>query len=68
MVNVNRLRAARIQQGMTQMQVAQQLGIALSSYALKERGKRTFDCSEATKICEMFHINEPGERALLFLN
>jgi transcriptional regulator with XRE-family HTH domain len=49
-----RLKLKRIERGMNQQEVAEELGIDRSSYAFKEGGFRSFKEFEITKILKLF--------------
>lgn len=50
-----KLKAERALLGLTQTDVAKQLGISLTSYASKERGEKEFTLSEIKKLLELFN-------------
>lgn len=47
------LRSLRAKLGMNQTVLARELGMATSTYCMKERGEREFTCSEMAKIVEI---------------
>ncbi|MDE6274625.1 MAG: helix-turn-helix transcriptional regulator [Clostridiales bacterium] len=47
----------RLEQGMTQKQVAEQLGVSTSCYGGYEQGYREPDFKTLIKICRYFHIS-----------
>jgi DNA-binding XRE family transcriptional regulator len=49
-----KLKLKRIERGLNQQQVADELGIHLSSYCLKETGLRSFKEFEITKALRLF--------------
>ena len=51
-----KLIAKRAEEGYTQTQVAEYLGIANSTYRDKESGRREFNLSEALKLAKLFNI------------
>lgn len=51
------VRAMRVNANMTQMQVAEALGITVLTYRRKEQGKIEFKFSEVLKMCELFGVS-----------
>ena len=49
-----KLKAKRVELGLTQLDMANKMGITLSTYNLKEQGKREFLSSEIIKILDIF--------------
>ena len=49
-----KLKAKRVELGLTQLDMANKMGITLSTYNLKEQGKREFLASEIIKILDIF--------------
>ncbi len=45
------IRAERVRAGMTQEEMASEIGMANSTYSLKESGKHEFTVTELMKIC-----------------
>lgn len=59
-IKLNRLKAYRTLNGLTQQQMADLLGITLNSYNNKETGKNEFTSTEVGVMAEKFGI-APGE-------
>lgn len=51
----NKLKALRVEHGLTQTQMAKLIGIGLTSYNNKENGKLDFNITEIEKIKKIFH-------------
>lgn len=51
-----RLKAFRKLKGLTQADVANELGILYTTYSLKENGKQDFSLPEAKKIADLFNL------------
>lgn len=52
--NNNRVKELRIKHGLKQKEVAEELGLKVSTYSSKESGARKFTIHEALKISELF--------------
>lgn len=64
MSSINRrLKGLRVENGYTQSEIADALGMSLSTYYNKETGKRTFSVKEAISISKLF--NKPIEEIFL---
>ena len=50
-----KIKGKRNELGMNQYDMAQKLGIALSTYNKKETGKKDFTLLEAVKLCQIFN-------------
>jgi putative transcriptional regulator len=50
----NKLKALRVEHGLTQTQMAKLIGIGLTSYNNKENGKLDFNITEIEKIKKIF--------------
>lgn len=48
-----KLKAARVEIGLTQIELAEIIGMSASTYQKKEQGKTQFTIKEATKIAEV---------------
>ena len=59
-VNLKRIKAYRVYNDLNQYQMADALGIAKTSYYLKETGERDFTSEEVGKMAEIFGV-EPGD-------
>ena len=58
MINVNLIRAKIVEKGMTQEQVAKEMGISAKTFSIKmSTGK--FGLHEADKMIEILNIEEP---------
>jgi DNA-binding XRE family transcriptional regulator len=51
------LKSKRVLKGLTQEQLASEIGINTKSYNLKENGKNRFSLSEAAKVSECLELN-----------
>lgn len=49
-----KLKAKRVENGMTQAEVAEKLGIAIATYIHKENGDTLFNLNEVKKLLEIF--------------
>ena len=67
MLNKNKLRGAIIAAGLTQKEVAEQLGISENSFCSKMCGKSSFDIVQAYELCKMLNITDNREKADIFL-
>ncbi len=50
------LKSKRVLKGMTQTQTAQNLGMGIKTYNLKENGKRPFTLKEAVKVSKLLEL------------
>ena len=66
MVDVKRINEIIDGSGYKREKIAEVLGIATSSLWNKTRGVTEFSLAEATKFCELFHIDDPSERSAIF--
>ncbi len=72
MVNVNRLRSHMVLKGYSQKTLVAEMiarGIKTSENTLssKMNGKSQFDCTDADVICDILELEDPAERAQIFL-
>lgn len=72
MVDVNKLKARMVLMGYTQKSLVTEMndrGVKTSENTLssKMNGKSQFDCVDADVICEILKINNPADRADIFL-
>ena len=72
MVDVNKLKARMVLMGYTQKSLVTEMndrGVKTSENTLssKMNGKSQFDCVDADVICEILEINNPADRADIFL-
>ena len=72
MVDVNRLRSRMVLMGYTQKTLVAEMnarGVKTTenTFSSKMNGKSQFDCDDADIICEILEVEEPEERADIFL-
>ena len=67
MVNKNELSAARMKAGLTQEEVAKQLGISPNTYGKKEAGHSDFKLTEVLRLCKILEISA-SDRDKIFLS
>lgn len=72
MVDVNRLRSRMVLMGYTQKSLVAEMnerGVKTSenTFSSKMTGKSQFDCDDADVICDILEVNEPAEKAQIFL-
>ena len=72
MVDVNRLRSRMVLKGYTQKTLVAEMnarGVKTTenTFSSKMNGKSQFDCDDADIICEILEVEEPAERADIFL-
>ncbi len=72
MVDVNRLRSRMVLMGHNQKSLVAEMkamGVKTSENTLssKMNGGSQFDCDEAKLICDILEVEEPAERAEIFL-
>lgn len=72
MVDVNRLRSRMVLKGYTQKALvaemnARGLKTSENTFSSKMNGKSQFDCDDADIICDILEVNEPAEKAEIFL-
>lgn len=60
-MNTRLLRAKIVEMGFTQSTLADAIGISQMSLSRKINGLREFRLSEACKICEILHIENPSQ-------
>ena len=58
MINANKLRAKIVEQGMTQAQVAQEMGMSAKTFSVKMNNGK-FGLDEAEKMIKILNISEP---------
>ena len=51
----NKLKAKRVEQGITQTEIAKMLGVETCTYNSKELGKRIFNITELIKLLSILH-------------
>ncbi len=72
MVDTNKLKALMVLMGYTQKSLAGEMkrrGVKTSENTLssKMNGKSKFDCIDADVICEILKVDNPADRAEIFL-
>ena len=72
MVNVNKLKARMVLMGYTQKSLVAEMtqrGVKTSENTLssKMQGKSQFDCVDADVICEILEVDDPADKAEIFL-
>lgn len=72
MVDVNRLRSRMVLKGYTQKSLVAEMnarGVKTTenTFSSKMNGRSQFDCDDADIICEILDLDEPEERAEIFL-
>ncbi len=72
MVDVNRLRSRMVLMGYTQKTLVAEMnarGVKTTenTFSSKMNGKSQFDCDDADIICEILEVEEPADRAVIFL-
>lgn len=55
-VNLRRIKAYRVYNDIGQEEMAEKIGISLTSYSYKEQGNREFTSTEVGKMAEVFNI------------
>lgn len=66
-LNLKRIKAERIANGLTQADVAEALKITRSSYALRENGHTNWTIDNLTSFCKLIGLG-PNEIGIFFLN
>lgn len=72
MVDVNRLRSRMVLMGYTQKSLVAEMnerGVKTSenTFSSKMNGKSQFDCDDADVICEILEVDDPADKAEIFL-
>lgn len=72
MVNVNRLRSQMVLKGYSQKTLVAEMiarGVKTSenTFSSKMNGKSQFDCEDADIICAILDLEDPAEKAHIFL-
>ena len=72
MVDVNRLRSHMVLKGYTQKTLVAEMnarGVKTSenTFSSKMNGKSQFDCDDADVICAILEVEDPAEKAVIFL-
>lgn len=55
-LNVKRIKAERIANGLSQEEVARHLGIKRSTYSLKENGHKNWSINNLAKFCDLIGV------------
>lgn len=63
---LSRLKAARVENGFTQSQLAKIIGMATPTYSVKERGIRPFSINEVYRIISALHLDEARISEIFF--
>ena len=56
-MNRAKLKGLRAEKGFTQEKIAEAIGIGVTTYILKEQGKREFTESEISKLGDILNVN-----------
>ena len=67
MMKLNEVKAARIKAGYSQEDIAKALNVSLATYNRYENGKAEMTLNNVLKFCQVCNINDPAERAYIFL-
>ena len=72
MVDINKLKVQMLLKGYTQKSLVAEMnkrGVKISenTFSSKMNGKSQFDCEDADIICEILAIEDPAEKAEIFL-
>lgn len=72
MVDVNRLRSRMVLKGYNQKTLVAEMnarGVKISenTFSSKMTGNSQFDCEDADVICEILEVEDPAEKAEIFL-
>lgn len=72
MVDVNRLRSRMVLMGHTQKSLVAEMnarGVKTSenTFSSKMTGRSKFDCDDADVICDILEVEDPAEKAEIFL-
>lgn len=67
MTNNNLLKSYMTLNGISQRELAKELNISTSALSSKLTGKREFLVGEATRICQILHIDEDKVKVQIFL-
>lgn len=68
MLNANRLRGIMAEHRCSQRMLAKEIGKSENTLAKKLNGKIPFNTDEVIAICEFLHIEDPHEKAAIFLS
>ncbi len=67
-MNVNKLKAAIVESGYTQVSLAKELGVSKNTINAKINGKSRLFVDEACAICELLNISDDKQKASIFLS
>lgn len=66
MVKTKKIKGKIVEAGMTQAELAHQMGMSAPTLSLKLRGERPFSLVEAEKIIELLHLPREAVMELFF--
>lgn len=72
MVDVNRLRSHMALRGFSQKTLVAEMNergfkTSENTFSAKMNGRAKFDCDDADIICEILEVEDPAEKAVIFL-
>lgn len=72
MVDINKLKAQMALKGFTQRSLVAEMNrrgfkIGENTFSSKMKGKSQFDCEDADVICDILEVEDPADRADIFL-
>ena len=67
MVNTNKLKARLALAGYTQDRLAKEVNMSINNLNCKINGRAIFNCDEVDSICKVLGIENPVEKAEIFL-
>ena len=56
-MNLNKLKGLRVENGLTQKELAEKLGFSETTYVLKEKGRVPFKDYEIAELCKIFNVS-----------
>lgn len=68
MINLNKLKAKRVEVGLTQVEIAELLGINFVTYQRKETGIRDFSIKEVIKLTDILKLTIEDVNEIFFNN
>ena len=66
-MNINKLRGIMAERQITQRDLAKRIRISENALSNKMNGRYSFNTDEAISICEVLHIDDPKDKADIFL-
>lgn len=66
MTNREKLKGKIVENGLTQEQLADMLGITIATFNYKVNNKSEFKASEIKKLAEVFHLTDEEVNAIFF--